>query len=97
LVIGLTPAIPAALAGAGLSATPTPLAGRGTARAWTTRRVGGGGAALVVEADTVEALRALSRPLPHYRRDSFLVFESDKVIDRGTWPAGESPLRARLD
>ena len=97
LVIGLTPAIPAALAGAGLPATPPPLAGRGTARAWTTRRVGGGGAALVVEADTVEALQALSRPLPHYRRESFLVFEGDKVVDRGIWPAGESPLRARLD
>jgi len=27
------------------------------------------------------------RPLPHYGRDSYLVFEGARMIERGSWPA----------
>jgi hypothetical protein len=95
-VIGIGPAVAEALASAGLPRTPPSLAGRGTARVWTGRRPDGA-PLLVVEADDARALQALARPLPHYRRESYLVFEGGQAVDRGTWPAGESALRRRLD
>ncbi len=96
LVIGIGPAVAEALASAGLPRTPPSLAGRGTARVWTGRRPDGA-PLLVVEADNAQALQALARPLPHYRRESYLVFEGGQAVDRGTWPTGESALRRRLD
>lgn len=96
LVIGIAPAVTEALASAGLPRTPPSLAGRGTARVWTGRRADGA-PLLVVEADDARALQALARPLPHYRRESYLVFEGGQAVDRGTWPTGESALRRRLD
>lgn len=97
LVVGLTTAVAKALADAGLPPTPASLAGRGTARVWTGSRGAGGAPLLVVEADDAVALRALARPLPHYRRESYLVFEGGRAVDRGTWPAAGSALRRRLD
>lgn len=96
LVVGLSPKVAAALVEAGLPPTPPMLAGRGTARVWTARQPDRA-PLLVVEADSAAALEALLRPLPHYRRDSYLLFDGGKVIDRGVWPAGESPLARRLD
>jgi hypothetical protein len=40
----------------------------------------------VVSARDVAALQALARPLPHYGRQSWLVFEGSKAVDRGIWP-----------
>jgi aminopeptidase N len=73
---------------------PPQLRGRGTARVWTGAI--DGGVAMIVEADDAAALDALLRPLPHYRRDSWLVFEGDRAIDRGVWPGGTSVLRKSL-
>ncbi|WP_109122868.1 M1 family aminopeptidase, partial [Azospirillum sp. TSO22-1] len=75
---------------------PAGLAGRGTGRAWTARTPQGK-PVLVVEAADGAALQALARPLPHYGRQSWLVFDGGKVADRGVWPSGDSPLRRRFD
>lgn len=96
LVIGLTANVAAKLAETSLPSTPAPLAGRGTARVWTAQRAGGL-PLLVIEADSPAALEALLRPLPHYRRDSYLVFDGGKAADRGVWPPGDGPLRHRFD
>jgi hypothetical protein len=96
LLVGLSGEVEAALAAAGLGPTPAALAGRGTARAWVTRR--GGGAVLVVAAEDADALAALARPLPHYGGRSYVVFEGGRAIDDGTWPAAtDHPLRLTLD
>jgi hypothetical protein len=40
----------------------------------------------LVSARDVTALAALARPLPHYGRQSYVVFEGAKMIERGIWP-----------
>ena len=57
----------------------------GTAHAWTMRRDGVTFA--VVSAKDTFSLQSLIRPLPHYGRQSYVVFDGEKVIERGTWPA----------
>ena len=57
----------------------------GTAHAWTLRREGV--TIVVVSAKNKFSLQALMRPLPHYGRQSYVVFNGAKVIERGTWPA----------
>lgn len=95
LVVGTNAGLAPVLAAQGL-APPPELAGRGTARVWTVREPSGA-VTLVVEANDAEALAALARPLPHYRRDSFLVFQEGAVAERGVWPSGENELSVRLD
>jgi hypothetical protein len=75
---------------------PASLAGRGTARVWTARSAQGK-PVLVVEAADGAALQALLRPLPHYGRQSWLVFDGGKLTERGVWPVGDSPLKKRFD
>ncbi|MBP2297881.1 M1 family metallopeptidase [Azospirillum picis] len=75
-----------------LPPVPAELAGRGSARVWVSR-TSDGRAVLVVSAADAAALQALLRPLPHYGRQSWLVFDGAKAVDRGVWPAGDSPLR----
>ena len=72
------------------------LAGRGTSRVWTAYGAGNN-PILVVEADNAEALQALLRPLPHYGRRSYMVFEGRRAIDKGIWPAENSPLSHRFN
>jgi hypothetical protein len=95
LAIGLTAELPPLLGALGLGPVPETLARRGTLRAWTARR-GDGRVVFVVAADEVAALRAVLRPLPHYRGMSFLVFEGIEATAKGVWPGGDSPLRRRL-
>lgn len=94
LVIGLHEAVDAWLARNGLPAAPERLRGKGTAQAWTARRSGGATLA-VVSAATAEALAALVRPLPHYGRQSFVVFDGEKMIERGTWPVAVQSVEIR--
>ncbi|UCH73625.1 MAG: M1 family peptidase [Rhodospirillales bacterium] len=96
LIIGLTPQVESVLGNLGLDGMPESLAGRGTARVWTSRRPGGA-PRLVVAADDAEALEALLRPLPHYRGKSYLVFEGRRAVETGIWPPEDSPLSRRLD
>ena len=54
-------------------------------------------AVLVIEAETPDWLEPLARTLRHYKRQSWLVGLKGKIMDRGVWPAGPSPLTVRFD
>ncbi len=96
LIVGLDSALPKALAEHRVPAMPETLDGRGSARAWTHRRTDGV-TALMVSAKDAESLALLLRPLPHYRRYGYIVFEGSKAVDKGVWPATDSPLVKRFD
>jgi hypothetical protein len=85
LVIGLHDQIDAWLARRQLPVRPGIVQGKGSAQAWTVSRPGGAVVTLVSARD-VTALAALARPLPHYGRQSYVVFEGAKMIERGIWP-----------
>jgi hypothetical protein len=55
-----------------------------------------GHVAMVVAADNAEALAALSGPLPHYGRKSYLAFEQGRARQSGVWPAQGGPLQRRF-
>ena len=95
LVIGAEDRVGTFLAEAGLPPVPPGLAGRGTARIWAGRHRGR--RLLVVTADNGAAIEALHRPLPHYGRQGYLIFEGSKALLHGAWPAGAGPLSVRLD
>jgi aminopeptidase N len=86
LAIGLHDEVDAWLARNGQPPRPEPVRGKGTAQAWTATRPDGSTLA-VVSARDAASLAALARPLPHYGRQSWIVFEGEKVIERGTWSA----------
>jgi aminopeptidase N len=96
IVIGNGQPLLDVLGQAGAGGRPADLQGRGSARVWTAIRRGGP-PVLAVEADDPEALAALLRPLPHYRRDSWLIFDGSRLVDRGVWPGGTGALRRVLD
>jgi len=99
LVIGTPPDIDAFLARHGFAATPADIANRGTARAWVTRTSGPDGTTrptLLIEADSSRALQAISGPLPHYRRQGYVVFDGSKAIAKGVRPAGHGPLSVQF-
>ncbi|WP_188260136.1 M1 family metallopeptidase [Azospirillum tabaci] len=95
-VIGTAGEVDRILSRLGLPPMPDSLKGRGTARVWTARTPQGR-PLLAVAADDAAALQALLRPLPHYGRQSWLVFEGARAVDRGVWPAGDSPLRVSFE
>mgnify|MGYP002725595434 CR=1 FL=1 len=97
LVIGETSRIQQFLHQARQPATPTSLAGKGTARAWATRRTDNKQPLLIVEANDAEALKALLRPLPHYGRRGYLVFNGSKATSDGVWPSQAGPLTILFD
>ena len=92
LVIGLQDQVDAWLVRHQLPAQPEILRGKGSAQAWTVSRADGVMLA-VVSARNTEALAALTRPLPHYGRQSYVVFEGAKVIDKGAWQARVQSIR----
>ncbi len=96
MLIGLREEMTDALAAAGIDPPPDRLGGKGTARSWVSARKGAP-PVLVVEAEDEAALSALLRPLPHYGRQSFLVFEGSEAIDKGVWPAADNALTLRFD
>ena len=54
----------------------------GTARAWI-EMPPGAPSMLFVSANDAESLQAVLRPLPHYRSQSYVVFNGSKAIDKG--------------
>ena len=64
---------------------------KGSAQAWTARSPDGKTFAFVM-ADNPAALSALQRSLPHYGRQSWLVFEEGRVIGQGAWPVPPQTL-----
>ncbi|MGQ9369918.1 M1 family metallopeptidase [Azospirillum sp. ST 5-10] len=95
-VIGTTAEVEPLLQAFRLGPVPDAVAGRGTARVWSLRTPEGREALVVAGADAA-ALRALQRPLPHYGRQSWLVFDGAKAAGRGVWPPGASALRHTFD
>ncbi|MFC5302570.1 M1 family metallopeptidase [Azospira restricta] len=85
LVIGSAPAVDAWLAARGLPPRPATAGGRGTAQVWAGRDAAGTPYA-VVSGNDAAALRALERGLPHYGRQSWLVFDGGRAADKGVWP-----------
>lgn len=96
LVIGSAKQISLFIARFDLPTRPAEIAGRGSGRVWTARQKGGK-AILFVEANESEALRAMRRPLPHYRSKSYIVFEGRRADAHGVWPAADGPLAKRFD
>ncbi len=86
LVIGLEGEVDEWLKEQGLPGRPERVRGKGTAQAWTAARERGASIAIVSAKDAA-SLAALSRPLPHYGRQSYVIFEGSKAIERGAWPA----------
>jgi hypothetical protein len=79
--------IDAWLAREGMASRPAMLAAtRGSAQVWTTRAEDGH-IVVLVSAQDAPSLTALARPLPHYGRESYLVFQGARMIERGAWPA----------
>jgi hypothetical protein len=85
LVIGLLPDVDRVLAQNALPPRPERLQGSGTAWIWTAHQANGKVVA-VVAASSAEAIRALLRPLPHYGRQSYLIFDGARAVERGIWP-----------
>ncbi|HET7061811.1 MAG TPA: M1 family aminopeptidase [Nitrosospira sp.] len=85
VVIGLQDQVDAWLARHKLPGRPEVVDKKGSAQAWTLSRPNGMTLA-VVSARDVASLAALIRPLPHYGRQSYVVFDGAKVVGRGAWP-----------
>jgi len=85
LIIGLQHEVDAWLEAKELPAKPETITGKGTAQAWTLTTSEGTSLAIVSAQDNA-ALEALIRPLPHYGRQSYIVFDGRQAIYRGVWP-----------
>jgi hypothetical protein len=85
LLIGSHDEVDRYLARHALPPRPASLAQRGTGQVWTAR-IGGGHVMLAVSVRDAAALAALTRPLPHYGRQSWLVFDGARAVDKGVWP-----------
>ncbi|MCL4802582.1 MAG: hypothetical protein KJ025_23545 [Burkholderiales bacterium] len=94
VAIGPHAAVDAWLAAHRLPPRPAALGERSEAEVWAAARAGGGPLVAVAARD-VAALEAVMRLLPHYGRQSFLVFEASRVARRGVWPG--RPVAWRFD
>ncbi len=100
LIFGQTLAVQELLHSANLRTTPKMLLGRGTARVWASRQQNSNGnlrPILVVEAEDQKAMQSLIRPLPHYGRRGYLIFEGRSVLEDGVWPTKTGPLSVVFD
>ncbi|WP_074798538.1 M1 family metallopeptidase [Nitrosospira briensis] len=84
LVIGLQEQVDTWLSHHRLPARPEVVRGKGSAQAWTVMRPDGVTLAVVSARDPA-SLVALTRPLPHYGRQSYVIFDGAKAIARGAW------------
>jgi hypothetical protein len=64
---------------------------KGTAQAWTARASSGKNLVFVVAAQPAQ-LDALQRAMPHYGRQSWLVFQDGRVVGQGAWPIAPQKL-----
>jgi len=75
-----------------LPAPPEQVRAAGTAKVWAARRADGA-AALIIAARDAQAVSALRRALPHYGKQSWLVFDNARAVARGTWPVQVQRVR----
>ena len=94
LIVGQTDRVNHLLARLGLPPSPPQVTGKGSARVWVARNESGRPYA-VVEAQDAGALKAMQRPLPHYGRQSWLVFDGAKATDKGIWSARAERIRVQ--
>jgi hypothetical protein len=92
LAIGTSDEVQAWLARHRLPPRPAAVVDSGTGAMWTTPRQGAGPLTVVVARDAA-SLAALVRPLPHYGRQSYVVFAGAKATDRGVWPLRPQEVR----
>lgn len=85
LLIGRAASVDALFARLGLPPRPAEVAGRGSAQVWSAR-ASDGRPYVAVTARDAASLQALQRGLPHYGKQSWLVFEGVRATDRGIWP-----------
>lgn len=100
LIIGTSAEVSQFLETRNLPSTPKALVGRGSARVWAWRwhdSAGNQHPLLVVEATDNKALQSLLRPLPHYGRRGYLIFNGSKVTDDGLWSTAAGPLAVTFD
>jgi aminopeptidase N len=64
---------------------------KGTAQAWTARAANGKTFAFVM-VSSPEVLASLHRAMPHYGRQSWLVFQDGRVAEQGAWPVQAQTL-----
>jgi len=83
LIFGLEATIDGWLAANGLPARP--LTPRGTAQVWAGRDAKSR-PYVVISARDANALAALQRGLPHYGKQSWLVFDGARAAEKGVWP-----------
>ena len=88
--LGLGP-LPDVLFEQGPASSAAPPALKGTAQAWTVRAPNGKTLLFVMAADP-DSLQALQRSMPHYGRQSWLVFEGGRVAGQGAWPVAAQAL-----
>jgi len=93
VVIGTPDDIARYRAAAGLGEVPDPVA-LSTGHAVWTERVGGF-TTVFISARDASGLASLSRPLPHYGKQSWLVFDGGKATGRGVW--APRPAQWRFD
>ncbi|GAB3645435.1 M1 family metallopeptidase [Ramlibacter alkalitolerans] len=94
LVAGDGAGIAQVLAQLGLGSVPELLSRPGSARAWAARAANGK-PLVFLQAESPAALAAMQRSLPHYGRQSWLVFQEARVTAQGAWPAAVPPLALR--
>ncbi|WP_177166577.1 M1 family metallopeptidase [Nitrosomonas sp. Nm51] len=85
LVIGLHHEVDAWLDARDLPAKPDEINAKGTAQTWTLTSPEGTSLAIISAQDSA-SLESLIRPLPHYGRQSYLVFDGRQAVERGVWP-----------
>jgi len=76
--------IDALLKTCGLPPAPRQVQAPGSAKVWIVRDARG--TTLIIAARDAAALSALRRGLPHYGKQSWLVFEGGRATARGSWP-----------
>src|SRR5581483_2537751 len=84
LIIAEDARVAALLASHALPTIPAEVNGKGSARVWCSRLTSGQTLVVITAHDTA-SLAALERALPHYGRQSWLVFDGSKAIERGIW------------
>ena len=95
VIVGSGIELSRALAAIEVPLTPEAVGGRGEVRLWTTRAASGF-PVVVIEADSAQALAAVSPKLPHYGAKSYLAFEGGKLAASGIWPPDAKPLRVEF-
>ena len=85
LVVGDAARVAAFARARGLRESPGAAPAGSSAQVWLERDAGGATLALVAASDPA-AVAALAGPLPHYGKQSWLVFSGARAVARGVWP-----------